>query len=251
MSSMNKKTSIIILAAGKGVRMKSDLPKVAHTLAGKSLIERVVTTAETFDPNKIVVVVGYKQEVVKNCLKDFRNIDYIEQKEQLGTGHAVYVTEPLFRNFDGSIIIIPGDVPLLKEATLKTLLTVHTQKEAAATVLTVDLKDPTGYGRIVRNADGYVEKIIEHKDATEEIRKIHEINTGIFCFDAKELFATLPKITTENAQKEMYLTDALEILRKEDKPIAAVKAQNPIEVAGVNSKEQLAVLEKDFLNNHK
>lgn len=244
---MNKKTSIIILAAGKGVRMKSDLPKVAHTLAGKPLVERVVTTAETFEPDKIVVVVGYKKEVVQHCLKHFDNIDFVEQKEQRGTGHAVYVTAPLFRDYDGTIIIMPGDVPLLRQETLQDLLTIHDKHKATATVLTVDLIDPTGYGRIVRNAEGFVEKIVEHKDANEEIRKIREINTGIFCFDAKELFALLPKITTENVQKEMYLTDALEILRQQGKPIAAVKAHNPIEVAGVNSKEQLASLEKEYL----
>ncbi len=244
---MNKNTSIIILAAGKGVRMKSDLPKVAHKLAGRSLIERVVSTAESLDPHKLVVVVGYKKELVKDCLKDFHHIDFIEQMQQHGTGHAVYVTEPLFKDYQGIIIIMPGDVPLMKQETLQELIEVHEKAHAAATVLTVDLDDPTGYGRIVRNEKGFVEKIVEHKDATEAIRKIHEINTGIFCFNAPELFTVLPQITTNNAQKEMYLTDALGILRSQGKPIAAVKAADPIEVAGINSKEQLADLEKDYL----
>ncbi len=248
MSPMKRNTSIIILAAGKGVRMKSSLPKVAHLLAGKPLVEWVVTTAEHFKSEKIVVVVGYKKDVVIDCLSEFENIIFIEQKEQLGTGHAVYVTRDNFKDFDGTIIILPGDVPLLKEKTLENLIKIHEEKQAVATVLTVDLDDPTGYGRIVRNDEGYVEKIVEHKDASEEIRKIKEINSGIFCFDAQELFSVLPKIGQDNSQKEMYLTDALELLNKEGKLIAAVKIDDPIEVAGINSKEQLQELEKQYLS---
>lgn len=244
---MKKDTSIIILAAGKGIRMKSDLPKVAHLLAGKPLVERVVTTAEYFNPEKIVVVVGYKKERVENCLSSFDNITFVEQKEQLGTGHAVYVTKEYFKDFDGTLVIMPGDVPLLTRETLDDLIKVHEEKEAAATVLTVDLDDPTGYGRIVRNDHDYVEKIVEHRDASEEILKIHEINTGIFCFDTRELFSVLPNIGQDNSQNEMYLTDALEILKEEGKPIAAVKVHDPIEVAGINSKEQLQELEKEYL----
>ena len=135
--------------------MKSDLPKVAHLLAGKSLVEWVVSTAEHFTPEKIVVVVGYKKDVVIDCLSGFDNITFVEQKEQLGTGHAVYVTRDNFKDFDGTIIILPGDVPLLKEKTLENLIKIHKEKQeekqAVATVLTVDLDDPTGYGRIVRN----------------------------------------------------------------------------------------------------
>ena len=247
MSPMKRKTSIIILAAGKGVRMKSDLPKVAHLLAGKPLVEWVVTTAEHFKPEKILVVVGYKKDVIINCLSGFDNITFVEQKEQLGTGHAVYVTRENFKDFDGIVIILPGDVPLLREKTLENLLKIHEEKHAAATVLTVDLDDPTGYGRIVRNNAGFVEKIVEHKDASEEIRKIKEINTGIFCFDSHELFSLLPKIGQDNSQNEMYLTDAIELLRKEGKPVAAVKVIDSIEVAGINSKEQLQELEDQYL----
>ena len=247
MSPMKRNTSIIILAAGKGVRMKSNLPKVAHSLAGKSLVEWVVSTAEHFTPEKIVVVVGYKKEVVIDCLSGYDNIIFLEQQEQLGTGHAVYVTRKNFKDFKGTIIIMPGDVPLLKEKTLENLIKVHEEKQAVATVLTVDLDDPTGYGRIVRNDEGYVEKIVEHKDASEEFRKIKEINSGIFCFDAQELFSVLPKIGKDNSQSEMYLTDVLELLNEEGKPIAAVKVDDPVEVSGINSKEQLQELEKQFL----
>ena len=247
MNPMKNKISIIILAAGKGVRMKSDLPKVANLLAGKSLVGRVVTTAEHFKPEKIVVVVGYKKDAVIDCLSGFDNITFVEQKEQLGTGHAVYVTRENFKDFDGIVIILPGDVPLLKERTLEDLIKIHEEKHAAATVLTVDLYDPTGYGRIVRTKEGYVEKIVEHKDASEEIRKIKEINTGIFCFDSRELFSVLPNVGQDNSQNEMYLTDAVELLRKKGKSVAAVKVNDPVEVAGINSKEQLQELEDQYL----
>ena len=244
---MKKETSIIILAAGKGVRMKSDLPKVAHLLAGKPLVERVVITAEYFNPEKLIVVVGYKKEVVQKCLSGFDNLTFVEQKQQLGTGHAVYVTRDFFKDFDGTVIIMPGDVPLLTKETIEDLIRVHIEKRAVATVLTVNLEDPTGYGRIVRDKKGYVEKIVEHKDASEEIKRINEINTGIFCFDAQELFSVLPKIGQDNSQNEMYLTDALELFKEDGKPIAAVKVHDPIEVAGINSKEQLQELEKEYV----
>ena len=247
MSNMKKETSIIILAAGKGVRMKSDLPKVAHLLAGKPLVERVVTTAEYFNPEKLIVVVGYKKGVVQKYLSGFDNLTFVEQKQQLGTGHAVYVTRDFFKDFDGTVIIMPGDVPLLTKETIENLIRVHIEKRAVATVLTVNLEDPTGYGRIVRDKKGYVEKIVEHKDASEEIKRINEINTGIFCFDAQELFSVLPKIGQDNSQNEMYLTDALELFKEDGKPIAAVKVHDPIEVAGINSKEQLQELEKEYL----
>jgi len=247
LSPMKRNTSIVILAAGKGIRMKSDMPKVAHLLAGKPIIERVVTTAEHFNPEKILVVVGYKKDVVIDCLSEYDNITFVEQKEQLGTGHAVYITRENFRDFDGIVIILPGDVPLLKEKTLENLIKVHKEKHAAATVLTVDLDDPAGYGRIVRTDEGYLEKIVEHKDASEGIRKIREINTGIFCFDSRELFSVLPKIGQDNSQNEMYLTDVLELLRNEGKSVAAVKVNDPVEIAGINSNEQLQELEDQYL----
>lgn len=246
---MKRKTSIIILAAGKGVRMRSDLPKVAHRLAGRSLIQRVVNTAEKLHAEMIVVVVGFKKDIVIDCLSDNKNIKFVEQKEQLGTGHAVLVTKDLFKLFSGNVIIMPGDVPLIKEETLINLQKEHEQKHAAATVVTVELDDPKGYGRIVRNDEGFIEMIVEHKDASDELRKIKEINTGIFCFDAHELFSILPKIEQNNAQKELYLTDALELLRKEGKSIAAVTTYDSVEVTGINSKEQLENLERQYLHH--
>ncbi len=240
---MQKETSTIILAAGKGVRMKSELPKVAFKLGGISLIERVVSTIKKLPFSKIIVVIGYKKEIVKKCLADYNDIIYVDQEVQNGTGHAVMVTENYFSKYDGNIIIIPGDVPLLTIKTLITLENFHKSENASATVLTAILDDPANYGRIVRDNNGFVEKIVEFKDANKEERKIHEINSGIFCFESKSLFSALSKININNVQKELYLTDTLEILRKEGKKISALTVKDSIEISGINSHEQLAFLE--------
>ncbi|MEA2104341.1 MAG: NTP transferase domain-containing protein [Candidatus Cloacimonadota bacterium] len=240
---MKKENSIIILAAGKGVRMKSNLPKVLHEFNGKPMISRIVETAQNIKPKKIAVVVGYKKDVVIEALKNFDSIIFVEQKKQNGTGHAVLMTAKYFSGFDGNVVITPGDVPLLKAKTIDNLIRIHNEKNAAATVLTAILNDPTGYGRIIRDKNGYVLKIVEHKDASEQKRKVNEINSGIFCFDAKKLFEILPLIKTNNAQNELYLTDTLEILQNEGAKIAAVIAKDPLEISGINSPEQLKELE--------
>jgi len=240
----SKAISCIILAAGKGVRMNSTLPKVALPLGGVPLITRVVSTISKLPFEKVVVVVGHKKEVVKNCLKDFPYLYFAEQKEQKGTGHAVMITREFFPAPDGCIMVIPGDVPLLTANTLQRLAGMHIESEASATVLTAILDEPAEYGRIVRDKDGFVERIVEFKDASEEEKKIREINSGIICFNTQDLFATLPQLTHNNAQNEYYLTDTLEILRKNNHKIAALAVNNPMEVAGVNSKEQLYRLEE-------
>lgn len=240
---MQKETSTIILAAGKGVRMKSELPKVAFKLGEISIIERVVSTVKKLPFSKIIVVIGYKKEIVKKCLADYDNIIFADQEVQNGTGHAVMVTENYFSEYDGNIIIIPGDVPLLTIKALITLENFHKSENASATVLTAILDEPADYGRVVRDNNGFVEKIVEFKDANKEERKIHEINSGIFCFDAKSLFSALSKININNVQKELYLTDTLEILRKEGKKISALTVKDSIEISGINSHEQLAFLE--------
>lgn len=235
--------------------MNSTLPKVALPLCGVPLITRLVSTVSKLPFEKIVVVVGHKKQVVKECLKDFPYLDFAEQKEQKGTGHAVMVTREFFQNPDGCIMVIPGDVPLLTANILQRFMKLHIESEASATVLTAVLENPAEYGRIVRNGDGVVEKIVEFKDASPEEKKIREINSGIICFNTKELFDALPQLTHNNAQNEYYLTDTLEILRKNNYKIAALTVENPMEVAGVNSKEQLAKLEEyvksrsDILSN--
>ncbi|MBC8525793.1 MAG: NTP transferase domain-containing protein [Candidatus Cloacimonetes bacterium] len=246
---MKKGTSVIILAAGKGVRMKSELPKVAFKLAGTSLIERVVNTTFKLPVQNIVVVIGHRKEIVKDCLASFTNIKFAVQVPQNGTGHAVMMTEEYFSEYDGNVIIIPGDVPLLSAETLVELESLHNQENASATVLTVILDDPSEYGRIVRDRQGFVEKIVEFKDANEDEKKVKEINSGIFCFKSKHLFSALKKVDTNNAQNELYLTDTLEILKKAGKKIAAMTVQSPIEVSGVNSQKQLAFLESYIQKN--
>ncbi|MEA3475611.1 MAG: sugar phosphate nucleotidyltransferase [Candidatus Cloacimonadota bacterium] len=247
---MQKETSIIILAAGKGVRMKSELPKVAFKLGGISLIERVVSTVKQLSFSKIVVVVGYKKAIVKKCLADYDNIIFADQEIQNGTGHAVMVTENYFSKYDGNIIIIPGDVPLLSLETLVELKNLHNSENASATVLTAVLDNPTDYGRIVRDNNGFVERIVEYKDANEEERKIREINSGVFCFKGRSLFSALSQIDNNNAQRELYLTDTLEILRKDGNKIAAMKVKDSMEVFGINSRKQLDYLE-DYIQGKK
>jgi len=240
---MNKKLAVVVLAAGKGVRMESSLPKVVHEFNSVPMIERIIKTIKKLDPNKIITVVGYKKEIVKETITD-KNIIFVEQKVQKGTGHAVLMSKSILSDFEGNIIVTPGDIPLLNSETLRELVKIHEKTNSAATVLTTIMDDPQGYGRIIRDEDGFVIKIVEHKDASEQEKMIKEINTGIFCFDCKKLFQTLPLVTSDNAQNEIYLTDVLYILRKHHKQIAAVKSDNQLEVTGINSKSQLAKLEK-------
>jgi len=243
---MNYKLAVVVLAAGKGVRMKSSLPKVVHKLNGIPMIQRIITNVRKLHPEKIIAVVGYKKDIVMAAIHKSDNVIFVEQKKQKGTGHAVQMTKNELKDFSGYIIVTPGDVPLLTSNTLKDLVSLHQEKKAAATVLTTVMDDAHGYGRIIRDENDYVTKIVEHKDATEKEKQVQEINTGIFCFDSDALFTSLPLISSDNAQNEIYLTDALEILRKQNKKIAAMKTENRTEVTGVNSKEQLTALEKEI-----
>ncbi len=244
-----KRVSAIILAGGKGVRMKSDLPKVLHLLAGKPLLGYVLDTVESLNLERVAVVVGYQGEKVEDFLKG-RKVDIVWQKEQLGTGHAVMQTEPLFKNFEGDIMVLCGDVPLLEAKTVVNLFETHRRKKAMATVLTVLLEDPKGYGRIIREKDGAFERVVEEKDATPEQRRVREINTGEICFSAPSLFSALKKVKRDNLQKEFYLTDVLGILRSQKEKIESLKAENPWETMGINSILELARME-EYLTNRK
>ncbi len=244
-----KKLATIILAAGKGVRMKSDKPKVVFEFAGKPMINRVVETAQKIKSDIIAIVVGYKKDMIIDIIPKTEKIKFIEQKEQHGTGHAVMVTENVFKDFAGNIFILCGDVPLLRSETLQKMLTKHKEANAACTVLTAIMKDALKYGRIIRKKNGNVLKIIEFKDATDKEKTIKEINTGIYCFDAISLFSALKKVTNDNQQNEYYLTDTLEILNNDNKLVTSVLLHDMIEASGVNSKEQLKNLEKEYFNN--
>ena len=247
-----KKTAAIILAAGKGTRMKSDKPKVIFELAEKPMINRVVQTANKINSDLIAIVVGYKKDQVINVVPKNSNIKFVEQVQQNGTGHAIMVTEEIFHDFDGDVFILCGDVPLLRYKTLEKIQQQHREENASCTVLTAFMNDALKYGRIVRNSDGNVQRIVEFKDATEAEKEIKEINTGIYCFDAKDLFEALQNIDNNNNQNEYYLTDTLEILNDKDKLVTSVILDDMVEASGVNSKEQLADLENEFLSrqNH-
>lgn len=232
----------IILAAGKGTRMKSKLYKVLHQVCGLPMVEHVLTEVEKTGMNKIVTVVGFGADDVRNTLGD--RSEYVLQDKQLGTGHAVLQTEKLLGNTTGTTLVISGDTPLFTAETLQNLFDYHDAKKAVATVLTSIAPDPTGYGRIVRNKLGIVEKIVEQKDATEAEQEIDEINTGVYVFDNQALFKALHETTNDNAQGEYYLTDVIEILKGQKATVAAYQMADFDESMGVNDRVALAKANK-------
>jgi bifunctional UDP-N-acetylglucosamine pyrophosphorylase/glucosamine-1-phosphate N-acetyltransferase len=241
---------ILILAAGLGTRMKSDLAKVLHRLDGRPLINHVVGTALELDPQKICVVVGHQASDVEAAVvleTGKGRVDFAVQKEQLGTGDAVNAGRPLLSERDSTLLVLSGDVPMIRTETLKALAEMHARhrgRGAACTVLTVRLKDPSGYGRVVRDENGIFDRIVEQKDASDEEKGIDEINSGIYCFDAGKLFAALSQVTDDNAQGEYYLTDVPRILREQGDEIAIYQCSDPREVEGINDRRQLAAMEK-------
>lgn len=241
-------TAAIVLAAGKGKRMKSDLPKVLHEIKGKSMVRHVIDTLKAIDINKIVVVVGHQAELVEKELAGYgRQLEFILQAEQLGTGHAVMVTEDALKSFEGNIVVLAGDVPFLSADTARELIATHEREQAAATVLSAKPADATGYGRVIRkDGTNLVDYIVEHKDASDEERAVNEINSGTFCFDSRYLFDSLREIRAENSQNEYYLTDIMAILRRKGLKAAVSLTDDSDEVLGVNSVEQKLELEAKF-----
>jgi bifunctional UDP-N-acetylglucosamine pyrophosphorylase/glucosamine-1-phosphate N-acetyltransferase len=238
-----KQLAAIVLAAGKGRRMKSDLPKVLHEIKGRPLVTHVLETLDALTLSKIVVVIGYKADQVREVLKD-RSLEFVLQERQLGTGHAVLVTESIFQGFHGDILVLAGDVPFLTAKTLKVLLETHRREKAAATVLSAKPPDPAGYGRIIRvPGTDRVDYIVEDREASENERQIDEINTGTMCFDSANLFEALREVSADNSQGEYYLTDVIEILNRRKLTTAVCLTSDPVEAMGVNSAEQMAELE--------
>ncbi len=236
----------IILAAGKGKRMKSDLPKVLHEIHGRPMIKLLLDRLLPLSFEKVVMVIGHRGELVRQALADYP-VEFVWQREQLGTGHAVMMARPVLADFDGVTLVAAGDVPFLSVAAVERLFAVHSETKAVATCLSAVFDDPTGYGRIIRGDNGDTLKaIVEHKDASDEIRAIREINTGTFCFDNRRLFEAIEEIGNDNAQAEYYLTDAVKVLYSKGLRVSVVTAENPDEVRGINSAEQLASLAKKF-----
>lgn len=229
---------IIILAAGRGIRMKSGLPKVLQRVGGRPMIRRVLDTAEALNPAKIVVVVGSGKNEVKRTL-DGAGIAFVKQDRQLGTGHAVLQAGEEFEGFDGDILIMSGDVPLLSQLSLDKLLFTHYVSDAAATYMTVIFENPAGYGRVITNGQGDLFRIVEDKDCTPEQKVIREVNAGVYVFDAALLFRYLPEVGNINAQHEYYLPDVQEYMRSSGHNVALYRVVDSREVAGVNTPEQL------------
>ena len=232
---------VVILAAGQGTRMRSKLPKVLHQVGGSSMLAHTIFTSEQLGADRIIVVYGHGGDEVKKTIHN-EKVEWVEQKEQLGTGHAVQQAIPYFSDSnDETVLILYGDVPLVREQTLRALLANHTA--GCMSILTTVLNDPFGYGRIVRSTNGDVQKIIEEKDADEEVKQISEINTGILCASSQSFKSWLNKITNNNQQNEYYLTDCVGLAVDEKKSVAAVVCEDPSEVMGVNNRVHLADME--------
>ena len=230
----------IVLAAGRSTRMKTEKPKVLHSLCGRPMLGHVLGACRAAGIEKFFIVVGFGKAQIIHAYEAEPGMHFIEQTEQKGTGHAVAMCADAFRNFDGDVVVIAGDMPMIRPETLRTLVQSHRAAGAAASLATTVLETPAGYGRIVRTADGEFERIVEHRDCTEAQLEICEVNPSYYCFDAASLFATLPKITPNNTKGELYITDVLEILRSEGHRVRAATHVPAEDAVGINSRADLA-----------
>ena len=239
---MEQEVIALVLAAGKGIRMKSDKSKLVHKIYGKELVKRVVETAKKSGVNDVIAVVGYKKEQVQQVLGD--SVKYAYQDEMLGTGHAVLQAEEYLKNRHGKVVVLNGDVPILRPETVKKFIEKSIKNKEYATILTAIYNNPTGYGRVVRDIGGNVKAIVEEKDATEDERNIQEINAGIYCFDIQELLKALKELKPNNVQNEYYITDIIKIMNDKGLKTGAVIVEDNTEILGVNDKIQLELLTK-------
>ena len=234
------KLKALILAAGKGTRMKSDLPKVIHKVNGIPMVKKILNELEILNTEENILILGHKKELV---LKELGEVTYVVQEEQLGTGHAIMQAKELLKDYDGDVMILCGDTPLLRHETLEKMYEQHKKSGVATTILTSVYENPFGYGRIVKEGDK-VTAIIEEKEASEEVKKIKEVNAGVYCCNAKELFEALDKVTNDNEKGEYYLTDIVGIQVGEGKTVASFILEDNEEILGVNSKVELAQASK-------
>jgi bifunctional UDP-N-acetylglucosamine pyrophosphorylase/glucosamine-1-phosphate N-acetyltransferase len=235
--------AVVILAAGKGTRMLSDRAKVLHSLASRPLLIHVLDTAAILNPQRVVVVVGFQAEEVKQACAD-RSVEFVEQKEQLGTGHAVLQAQAVLEDYEGDVLILCGDMPLIQSSTLQALLRMHNQTEADCTLLSLKTKEKKDFGRVVRSPEGAVLRIVEVRDASEQEKTIDEYNSGVYCFNKGILFKALASVDTRNAQGEYYLTDTVGILSRNGHVVACHSTRDADELLGINSSEDLAKAEK-------
>lgn len=231
----------VILAAGQGKRMKSSLPKVLHPVAGRPMVGYVLDAVRGAGADRIIVVTGHAAELVEAALGN--GVETVRQTVQLGTGHAVLTTRPLLADFDGDLLVLCGDTPLVESSDLAGLVRAHRGAGVPATVLTARLADPGGYGRIIRSGGGAVEQIVEQKDADAEQLGVREVNSGIYCFDARLLFATLQELSPDNAQGEYYLTDCIRRFTAAGRKVAAVEVPDGTRILGINTRVELARVE--------
>lgn len=235
-----RELAAILLAAGKSTRMKSDLPKVMHEICGRPMLAYVIDACREAGVKDFYIVVGFGKEAVMSAFSQEPGVRFVEQTEQKGTGHAVQMCRDAFKDFAGDVIVIAGDMPLIHAKTLTDLVGGHRAAAAAASIATTVLGDPTGYGRIVRNAGGEFESIVEHRDATPEQLAIREVNPSYYCFDAVALFEAIERITPNNAKGEYYITDALSVLRADGRKVLANTRVPAEDATGINSRSELA-----------
>jgi len=240
MSSTESNLRVLILAAGKSTRMKSKSAKVLHRAGGMTLLERVVRSARALSSD-VSVVVGHSADQVRGVVS---GVKFIEQQQQLGTGHAVLVARENFSGYSGDLLVLPGDVPLIPGETLRAFVDFHRKGRFQASVMTADIENPYGYGRIVRRSDNHVSRIVEQRDASPDILKIHEINSSIYIFSSPVLFEQLTKIQNNNAQREYYLTDVAGILAEKNQNVGAFKVNSAQDILGVNTRQELAVVDR-------
>lgn len=237
MASTSRKTKAVILAAGKGTRMKSDLPKVLHPLMGKPLIAWVMDACKKAGTDDALLVIGHQADLVRSTLG--KDPTYVEQTEQLGTGHAVMVCRDALQSFKGDLLVLAGDTPFLTGQILKRLISRHQKSGAAATLMTAMMDPPLSYGRIVRE-HGKIQRIVEARDASPEEKKITEVNTSHYCFQAEKLFPCLDRLSTNNDQGEYYLTDVIQMLVGNGEDVESLTSSDPAVLMGINSRVHLA-----------